>query len=218
MTAFALFSEFSLNCPAPPPEALKTTTPVPDGSRFKCVSVGVFILEVIISFVNVVDPLIFTPPVPASIVTNVDFNSISVVDVFPEPTSILPLELAIVTPEVPLIEVVEDVIVVVSELIVKIPEEFNNIPLPSPDPASNSIANAFISILVEASFPKVIVFAAASTPILIASVPTVSIAKTPPELRVISVVDVIPVVVVEFNEIDPAELRVIPEAPASNSK
>ena len=52
-------------------------------------------------------------------------------------------------------------------------------------PTSNSIAVAFISILVEASLPIVIVLAALSVPILIGSVPTVSISNVPPELKVI---------------------------------
>ena len=68
---------------------------------------------------------------------------------------------------------VEVNIVVVVESIAIVPAE------------SNSIANAFISTLVEASLPIVIVLAADSVPILIASVPTVSIANTPPELKVI---------------------------------
>ena len=49
-------------------------------------------------------------------------------------------------------------------------------------------------------------------PKLIASVPTVSIASTPPEERVIPPVDVILVVVVEFNTIGPAESNSISAA------
>ena len=47
-----MFSEFSLNCPAPPPEALKTTTPVPAGSSSRFVFVAVVIVDVVISPVN----------------------------------------------------------------------------------------------------------------------------------------------------------------------
>ena len=42
----------SLNCPAPPPAALNTTTPVPFGSRLRDVFVPVVIVVVVISPVN----------------------------------------------------------------------------------------------------------------------------------------------------------------------
>ena len=57
-----------------------------------------------------------------------------------------------------------------------------------------------------------IVLAAASTPILIASVPTVSIAKIPPELRVIVVPDENDVDVTELVTIVPAESNSIARA------
>ena len=70
--------------------------------------------------------------------------------------------------------------------------------------------------MIEASLPTVIVSAAASIPKFVASVPTVSIAKEPPELRVTVVPDVV-VDVTESVTTDPAESNSVANALTSTS-